>query len=99
MVRLKALPTCKPRRTICSFQFHYGTIKRKTVCHQTSWQDDFNSTMVRLKAYRIYLTARRYYDFNSTMVRLKDLQVRNLDLTNQFQFHYGTIKSSCPSPG
>ena len=39
--------------TYLSFQFHYGTIKRKIQVHLHSVNDNFNSTMVRLKGSKI----------------------------------------------
>ena len=56
----------------------------------------FNSTMVRLKAATTQVITERFMDFNSTMVRLKGVDVRGVFHTgNEFQFHYGTIKSFC----
>ena len=56
--------------------------------------DNFNSTMVRLKAaYRIIMQSLEG-NFNSTMVRLKENTGIAMKLTlTIFQFHYGTIKS------
>ena len=53
MVRLKAYPFFKVNPAIV-FQFHYGTIKRKT--NAANWQiaQNFNSTMVRLKGKGIF---------------------------------------------
>ena len=57
--------------------------------------DNFNSTMVRLKAaYRIIMQSLEG-NFNSTMVRLKAAGAEIADFGTKFQFHYGTIKSSC----
>ena len=55
--------------------------------------DNFNSTMVRLKAaYRIIMQSLEG-NFNSTMVRLKENTGIAMKLTlTIFQFHYGTIK-------
>ena len=53
----------------------------------------FNSTMVRLKVSIRYFFINILWSFNSTMVRLKDLHHSPLLEIQQFQFHYGTIKS------
>ena len=70
MVRLKdrAAYRCVP---VGKFQFHYGTIKRKSTNANIPNFPYFNSTMVRLKA-----SIKAFNDimdsyFNSTMVRLK----------------------------
>ena len=83
-------------RFIVVFQFHYGTIKRLITVTRTPESYYFNSTMVRLKVYFCVPRAGMRMDFNSTMVRLKGVDVRGVFHTgNEFQFHYGTIKSFC----
>ena len=95
MVRLKALRV-DLLRTFFKFQFHYGTIKRFTRLVLTTSLIYFNSTMVRLKD--MYTCTCVYvcgFNFNSTMVRLKvQRSLKNLQVRNLFQFHYGTIKSN-----
>ena len=58
------------------FQFHYGSIKSFKKHDFYFTDDNFNSTMVRLKAdYPKQENEHNAY-FNSTMVRLKDLELR-----------------------
>ena len=77
------------------FQFHYGTIKSKKLFLSISDFYYFNSTMVRLKEYRLAYYPCCHGDFNSTMVRLKEETKRQRRVRAIiFQFHYGTIKSS-----
>ena len=49
--------------------------------------------MVRLKVRRRRQRERDQRNFNSTMVRLKDERPYESPARNEFQFHYGTIKS------
>ena len=53
------------------FQFHYGTIKREMQTHLITPDEDFNSTMVRLKVVCFSPSMAVLTYFNSTMVRLK----------------------------
>ncbi len=55
--------------------------------------NDFNSTMVRLKAVVEEYDEADYRDFNSTMVRLKvsSLYIK-IPFRVLFQFHYGSVK-------
>ena len=71
MVRLKETRPSQRQQEML-FQFHYGTIKRKT--NAANWQiaQNFNSTMVRLKVNIYIRIMSTKIDFNSTMVRLKD---------------------------
>ena len=55
------------------FQFHYGTIKRQAVRSWLAEQEDFNSTMVRLKELQDGGKLYKVIHFNSTMVRLKEM--------------------------
>ena len=70
MVRLKANVVTTGLFPI-EFQFHYGTIKRISNARQIKLIANFNSTMVRLKAFVPDRTTRSALYFNSTMVRLK----------------------------
>ena len=58
MVRLKVFYLIHNKK-LCTFQFHYGTIKRHCAVIQLSHIFDFNSTMVRLKE-KIYADFFRY---------------------------------------
>ncbi len=78
---------------VSMFQFHYGSIKSCSGTTLYRLWSGFNSTMVRLKAFRLKEWMIIIFSFNSTMVRLK---VEMLPLTlfpMKFQFHYGSIKS------
>jgi len=51
--------------------------------------------MVRLKVSGVQLCAEIPIHFNSTMVRLKDALQASLNaFDDEFQFHYGSVKSS-----
>ena len=60
-------------------------------------EDNFNSTMVRLKAPVTLNMRHALVNFNSTMVRLKAGEILESDPITIFQFHYGTIKSQASS--
>ncbi len=60
------------------FQFHYGTIKRYNISRSLLLFTDFNSTMVRLKAFFILPLPWGLMYFNSTMVRLKGIRIRDV---------------------
>ncbi len=71
MVRLKvvALVAAIP---VVVFQFHYGSVKRKSASTNVKNTENFNSTMVRLKVSTRMQNLKQSGYFNSTMVRLKD---------------------------
>ena len=75
------------------FQFHYGTIKRPRISLHQSSHLYFNSTMVRLKGSSWPQYGHLSSYFNSTMVRLKESNNTKIQACQEFQFHYGTIKS------
>ena len=79
--------------TVTLFQFHYGTIKSGTWILNCRHPCNFNSTMVRLKAFTRRAQTNSACNFNSTMVRLKDPSGHYRLVPWLFQFHYGTIKS------
>ena len=72
MVRLKVIYQQYKDFRQDIFQFHYGTIKSQCRGFYAPCWDNFNSTMVRLKAADFSRTLTRRFYFNSTMVRLKD---------------------------
>ena len=97
MVRLKGVYERDSRQVLRTFQFHYGTIKRKKDTETVDARYlPFNSTMVRLKEMEKRLQGYFVRAFNSTMVRLKAERLCRPRLLDCFQFHYGTIKRSNP---
>ena len=71
MVRLKVDPVTGDVRYLLMFQFHNGSIKRRSVRFCNGIRKRFNSTMVRLKSTKQIDGAPCAIRFNSTMVRLK----------------------------
>ena len=81
--------------TFSSSQFHYGSIK---TTYEKQKLDEpvscLNSTMVRLKRYRVKAMDDSSNGLNSTMVRLK--QIKHSPTKHRrvrSQFHYGSIKT------
>ena len=76
-----------------SFQFHYGTIKRRRATCLSFPTANFNSTMVRLKepaAIPKAIHQRFQFHYGTIKSLITPDEVANL---SRFQFHYGTIKS------
>ena len=71
MVRLKVKGKATKNKNT-KFQFHYGTIKRTSEPVMLSAEENFNSTMVRLKDHFLCKKCKDKAYFNSTMVRLKE---------------------------
>ena len=95
MVRLKQMKNLKEK--ICNnwSQFHYGSIKTKTVTRSMEWaRACLNSTMVRLKQKernkneRIWILSQFHYGSIKTCQVLDNKKIANLS-----QFHYGSIKT------
>ena len=92
MVRLKAVSIAV---TFCenSFQFHYGTIKRKSASNKLVLSYGFNSTMVRLKDISPDKNGNGImFQFHYGTIKRRGESVVVISKTT-FQFHYGTIKS------
>ena len=91
---IKSKAACTRFKYASEFQFHNGTIKRINGLHTGAQIENFNSTMVRLKVYCLFLPIIVFSNFNSTMVRLKASSQGFKDGSLvKFQFHNGTIKS------
>ena len=75
------------------FQFHDGTIKTVfSICLEIHFIY-FNSMMVQLKL-TLWISDIEYnWDFNSMMVQLKHGADYDTGVSDQFQFHDGTIKT------
>ena len=94
MVRLKEFNECY---SFPLFLYFNSTMVRLKVCSAAFSAASFvyfNSTMVRLKGFLHSFVRLESWYFNSTMVRLKVQQRKRMVDTHEFQFHYGTIKSS-----
>jgi len=59
------------------FQFHYGSVKSNKDEPAPAVEEDFNSTMVRLKDAEKSVMGIDQKNFNSTMVRLKVVFLTN----------------------
>ena len=57
-----------------------------------AYNDDFNSTIVRLKGIDFTMSTIDSWYFNSTIVRLKDATFSGSLTVNGFQFYDSTIK-------
>ena len=69
-------------------------LKEGTPAYQSSTPDDFNTSMVRLKAFLFCIMGFSVLNFNTSMVRLKvtDLYSKDSPL-KKFQYLNGAIKS------
>ena len=77
------------------FQFHYGAIKTNGVEDCIGAAFCFNSIMVRLRRLLSLKPPLPTKYFNSIMVRLRPTYtIGHLYNVTEFQFHYGTIKTS-----
>jgi hypothetical protein len=97
LVRLKVRTDISWWYKTTQFQFHTGSIK-SIACYKTlfSLSVGFNSILVRLKGYWKRWSWTPYISFNSILVRLKvDLIKIHIGVGFMFQFHTGSIKSSC----
>ena len=77
------------------FQFHKGTIRTSSSNQPTALQVNFNSIKVQLERLISLCERLNYVDFNSIKVRL-ELEIRAKQVcVAPFQFHKGTIRTTC----
>ena len=79
------------------FQFHSGSIRRKTRTRCiTWWRPCFNSTLVRLEAALWWeeIAGRLVFQFHSGSIRRIDEIFQRGNQAVLFQFHSGSIRSS-----
>ena len=96
MVRLKAATKRQHEKGDGNFNSTMVRLKERGIVVLMMLPVNFNSTMVRLKVSVLAIFRSYLVHFNSTMVRLKGLisSFRRVS-SNAFQFHYGSVKSSC----
>ena len=76
------------------FQFHFGTIRRITVCPDGQPGALFQFHFGTIRRTILYTLRSSQRSFNSTLVRLEVISLLVMSLLWQkFQFHFGTIRS------